>query len=837
MRNGLLISVFAVSIFTSISFSAQPYYPLDSNTVAYWNFDTNSTNINDWSRNNLDGKLYNTVHEDSSAKFTRTAESKGRFPSLDQYIETCNFTIQTRVKIDHKPRPDASYPISTILGYYSFNATSEFGYELKVHVIDNKCYLSASLGEASKTGNTLLSTIPIDTNVWYDLALQYDKKFFTIFVNGEINAQMPYAKNIMLLDSGLYVGTRKPGTPDFFLDGHIKEITVSKIARLPYVNKILENDVNTVGLWRFNSLVNNTALDESIYKNDGRVVGNVVCTTSDARTYYKLRTNNANIAINNIRQFSENLNFKFEAITRSSSFDVNTSRPIIYMRDTSTFDSLAISLAFCQNYERVFAFTTWGKLGSVSPLFAPIPIGLENQWFKIGAEYINGVRKIFLNDSCIAKDSITPIQRFPGGYSTNIGNDNFQSPSINHSNWFFNSDIDELKISSYRYNQLPLIKSLPDTIALENHLYTYPVETFDPDTDKVSLSLVTAPTGMILRNDTIIFTPTIEQVGRPTVTIKATDSKGGFALQTYTLRILPRSGQVSIVDSTPKNDSIYINEADSLIFSISAKSRNSSAIITYQWYKNEQFIASDSFYKFKTNYRSAGSCSLKVVAFDGIEFVEKKWNVTVKNVALKPLLISPTTDNPVTGDSLFKWTCPDPDLLPATTRYDFQLMKNSQPDVPVLELFALSESEFRLNSKFTRTQLTPNTIYRCRIRAYSGQDTTPYSDPKVFFYSDYGMAAERQNKVRNICYASPNPFNPVTAVTIEDDKMFSNALVTITDISGRLVNSFNVSKKTPIVSFAWNGRDYMNNLCHTGHYVLNIKSDNYNKTLKVILSK
>ena len=46
------------------------YYELDSNTIAYWNFNTQSSAVEDLGNKQLDGQRYNSNYEDSSIRFT-----------------------------------------------------------------------------------------------------------------------------------------------------------------------------------------------------------------------------------------------------------------------------------------------------------------------------------------------------------------------------------------------------------------------------------------------------------------------------------------------------------------------------------------------------------------------------------------------------------------------------------------------------------------------------------------------------------------------------------------------------------------------------------------------
>ncbi|MGA1842202.1 MAG: putative Ig domain-containing protein [bacterium] len=92
---------------------------------------------------------------------------------------------------------------------------------------------------------------------------------------------------------------------------------------------------------------------------------------------------------------------------------------------------------------------------------------------------------------------------------------------------------------SVHINAPPLITSTPTTTALEDDLYTYDVNANDMDEDKLSYSLVLAPTGMSIDSATglIQWTPTQTHVGNNSVTVEVNDSKGGIATQSFILAV------------------------------------------------------------------------------------------------------------------------------------------------------------------------------------------------------------------------------------------------------------------------------------------------------------
>jgi YD repeat-containing protein len=104
-------------------------------------------------------------------------------------------------------------------------------------------------------------------------------------------------------------------------------------------------------------------------------------------------------------------------------------------------------------------------------------------------------------------------------------------------------------------NKKPLITSQPTAEASSGRSYQYQVRALDGDGDPISYSLETAPTGMTLSATTglLTWTPTAGQVGTQSVTLTASDGKGGIDTQTFALNVLP-SGQnrAPVITSTPR---------------------------------------------------------------------------------------------------------------------------------------------------------------------------------------------------------------------------------------------------------------------------------------------
>jgi hypothetical protein len=465
-----------------------------------------------------------------------------------------------------------------------------------------------------------------------------------------------------------------------------------------------------------------------------------------------------------------------------------------------------------------------------------------NKWHHIALTHDGSRQYLYLNGKLIGQSSITDLNTIAG--TTKIG----ARPTLNG---YFKGLIDNVQIYnralteseiqnvfSSSLNSKPVFVSSPDTIALESHTYSYIVRATDAENDAITFSLDTFPVGMTIRNDTLTFIPALSQVGNHTVVIKAEDARGGMNTQTFKLSILPRSRQITLSNVTPDVDTVKMMEGDSVLFSLSAKSRSATAYIMYSWEKNRDMISSDSFYLYKAGFSSAGTDSLICVVFDGIEFNERKWILEIQNVPVKVRLLLPVSDEVASGDSLFKWECSDPDLDPATTKYEVQFMRSSQLNVPILTLSNLTGTEFKLNTKIQKTDLIEGTVLGWHVRAYDADgDTLPYSAKGIFFYSMYTGVENKSLGLKQRFYAIPNPFNPVTNISIEGYNQLIGSEITIVDASGRKIRTFSITKHSSSINFEWDGRDMNQRQCPTGVYICSINLQNYKKIIKLILAK
>ena len=111
-----------------------------------------------------------------------------------------------------------------------------------------------------------------------------------------------------------------------------------------------------------------------------------------------------------------------------------------------------------------------------------------------------------------------------------------------------------VSVLSSTTNHAPQMVSIPRLAGIVGQLYSYNAQATDPDNDPLTWSLLTAPTGMSIDPalGTIRWTPTLDQLGTNQVVVRAADSYGAWATQTYpvTVRTVNLPPQITSVPPT-----------------------------------------------------------------------------------------------------------------------------------------------------------------------------------------------------------------------------------------------------------------------------------------------
>jgi choice-of-anchor A domain-containing protein/RHS repeat-associated protein len=113
--------------------------------------------------------------------------------------------------------------------------------------------------------------------------------------------------------------------------------------------------------------------------------------------------------------------------------------------------------------------------------------------------------------------------------------------------------------------------------------YLYPSQAVDPDGDPITYSLVSGqfPTGMVINETTgkITWNPRLDQTGEFNVSVKASDGKGSFALQSFTVTAeYFNPNTAPIFNSTPRTTT---NLAHPYEYKAAAYDRNTTDTLVY----------------------------------------------------------------------------------------------------------------------------------------------------------------------------------------------------------------------------------------------------------------
>src|ERR1051326_6703356 len=106
-------------------------------------------------------------------------------------------------------------------------------------------------------------------------------------------------------------------------------------------------------------------------------------------------------------------------------------------------------------------------------------------------------------------------------------------------------------IAVARGNQAPQFTSVPIVNAEVGQRYSYQALATDPETDPITFSLAAGPTGMTMSTTGLVqWTPTADQLGAQSISLRVADDSGANALQNYVVTVRPPNHPPAIT-STP----------------------------------------------------------------------------------------------------------------------------------------------------------------------------------------------------------------------------------------------------------------------------------------------
>jgi hypothetical protein len=294
-----------------------------------------------------------------------------------------------------------------------------------------------------------------------------------------------------------------------------------------------------------------------------------------------------------------------------------------------------------------------------------------------------------------------------------------------------------------------------------------------------------------------------------------------------------------------------ITETDTLVFSATAYSEDSLGPLEYAWSINGVHQCSSTVCTLFTDYLSAGICTVSVNVFNGAEYKENIWYITILNHSIPPQVLLPQNGTLITGDSIFTWSVTDPDIDTASVLYKIEFYKGAAMDSLIGVSDSINKDTLPLCEIIDTNDLPENQVLSWRIMAYDTLGhATDFSPASTFFFFASGANIETAMGRLPTEYALaqnvPNPFNPSTVIRFavpvrigkNSPEGVTPALLSIYNIHGKLVRQFSYRGIGPgYYAVTWNGRDAHGALCPNGLYIYKLRMQGFTKSLKMFLIK
>jgi hypothetical protein len=109
------------------------------------------------------------------------------------------------------------------------------------------------------------------------------------------------------------------------------------------------------------------------------------------------------------------------------------------------------------------------------------------------------------------------------------------------------------------------------------------------------------------------------------------------------------------------------------------------------------------------------------------------------------------------------------------------------------------------------------------------------------FKPDFLTSVNSENNNTNLDYSLeqnyPNPFNPSTRIQYQVSSISQITLKVYDILGNEIITLVNEEKQPGKYTVQWNGRDKFNNTVSSGIYFINLKTPDYNKTIKGVMLK
>ncbi|MEM4397454.1 MAG: putative Ig domain-containing protein, partial [Candidatus Woesearchaeota archaeon] len=209
------------------------------------------------------------------------------------------------------------------------------------------------------------------------------------------------------------------------------------------------------------------------------------------------------------------------------------------------------------------------------------------------------------------------------------------------------SETQEYQLEVINVNDLPIIKSMPNTSAMTNNLYLYQIEVYDEDSNSFIYDLIESPSGMTISNRGLISWLPINS-GIYNITINVSD---GFnsTIQSFTIYVLEEPNNPPIIISYPNTT---IKQNDLFVYEINAYDVDGDNLSYFLIEAPNNMTLSNNILSWQTNYNDVGfhNVLLKVQDSKG-SYALQNFTLNVLDVNDVPIIIS----QPITKINVFNY--------------------------------------------------------------------------------------------------------------------------------------------------------------------------------------
>ena len=765
--------------------------------------------------------------------------SLGSYPSTDghyiSYVGNSSWTdysVQARIKvIDDLPGG---------WGVLCFRIQNESEY----YILMFEPSTHAMHLDVKKTGNWTMvaqATYPFEKNIWYTIKA---------VVRGD--SLFGYADNQLLVtykDTNFSNGGA--GCAAWHSHSHFDNFCVTTNNRPEFFTL----DTNTLALWRFNEGTGDTAYDISGNNYHGVLTPGVDWATGFSGTSIYGDANGDWVRIPNITELEQCDNFRIDALVNIPSYSSSVTNTIFYLGQTMNFDSLVIAFTIGEGHSKVLGLETGGlyAAGISNTITAPIPDSLFGTWMTVSAEYLNGIRKLFLNGVLIGQDSVASISKFPKTYVSNIGDDVRGVDS-----WYLNGYVDELMIS----------RITSSTSFFHDDAYTMTHWTFNENSGDTAYDIsgngnhakihaaswCPGAFGSALEfngNGTYADAPNAPSlcIATNALTIEAIVSPTSFSSEWSHIIDKPGTYALSfhyghpamLLDGvswwwTPNNYNATANQWQHIAVQYTGSKQQvfvngnlvsetaASGLISYG-YQNEIRIG---------------------VGYNAGEydhwFIGKIDEIRVSRIARyastlqTPFILLPEEGSEVIGATAIVWTGS------GMNNSNYELQISTMPSFStsiVASQTVPNDTTVIINQLADIYDIPLFTHLFIRVRAKNGLQYSQWSPTASFYLISKNPMQTEESAVgeEDAFVLAPNPFNPVTTLSwtlLNNGPVF----IGVFSLDGKMVGKIaDANMKKGRYTAIWEARDYNQQKLPSGIYLVKIRTQQFNRTMKAVLLK